>query len=439
VTLPAALACLLAAGAAAWGYLADSAAAFFGGLALLAPALALLSLRLRRRGGSRAVLVLNTLCLLALALAALEAFARAFPEPPLEGDFESVYAYADARRSPERFARWWARYVDEWVRSRERFMRDDPRGVNPFLPRPGAEGRFFDAGVRINRLGFRGPEIELAKGDRYRIVALGESTTFGATIRADDRPWPEMLEERLANLPGCEARVQVVNAGIPGFTIANNNARLQHEILPLAPDMILSYHGYNGFPYLMGELPSLSVEVAPRTPERASRLLRRAETAVRLWWFRRRFEAARIDVSDVSVPELHATRYAREYRQLAEFAAYHGIRLVLCTFNLAANAHTPEEVVRFYELAFPDVRMRVFTNQLHTRLVRSVADAFDLTLVDTSRGLDGAYADAFIDIMHFNQTGRQRFVDNVAGALEDVLRAEPRMRCAREPAGAEGS
>jgi lysophospholipase L1-like esterase len=439
VTLLAALGCLLAAGVAAWGYLADSTAAFFGGLASLAPALALLSLRLRRRGSSRAVVALNTLCLLALALAALEALARAFPEPPLEEDFESVYAYADARRSPERFARWWARYVDEWVRTRDLFMRDDPRGVNPFLPRPGAEGRFFDAPVRINRLGFRGPEIELAKGDRYRIVALGESTTFGATIRADDRPWPEVLEERLASLPGCEARVQVVNAGIPGFTIANNNARLQREILPLAPDMILSYHGYNGFPYLMGELPSLSVEVAPQTPERASQLLRRTETALRLWWFRRRFAAARIDVSDVPVPELHATRYAREYRQLAEFAGYHGIRLVLCTFNLAADARTPEEVIRFYELAFPDVRMRIFTNQLHTRLLRSVADAFDLTLVDTSRGLDGAFADAFIDIMHFNQTGRERFVENVADALEDVLRAEPRMRCAPRPAGAAGS
>jgi lysophospholipase L1-like esterase len=231
----------------------------------------------------------------------------------------------------------------------------------------------------------------------------------------------------------------VVNAGVPGFTIANNNARLQHEILPLAPDMILSYHGYNGFPYLMGELPSLSVEVAPRTPERASQLLRRAETAVRLWWFRRRFDAARVDVARVPLPELHATRYAREYRQLAEFAGYHGIRLVLCTFNLAANADTPEEVIRFYEPAFPDVRMRVFTNQLHTRLLRSVAEAYDLALLDTSRGLDGAFADAFIDIMHFNQTGRERFVANVAGALEEVLRSEPRMRCAPRPGGAQGS
>lgn len=429
MTLLAAFACLLAAGLAAYGYVADALLAFAAGLVLLAAALGTLSLRLRRRGGSLSVVALNTLACVALALVALEGIGRAFPERAPEDGLDAVYSYDAAHRSPERFARWWSRYVDEWVRTRDRFMRPDPRGVNPFLPRPGADGRFFDAPVHINQLGFRGPELALDKGDRYRIVALGESTTYGATIRADDRPWPELLEERLAHLPGCETRVQVVNAGVPGFTIANNNARLQHEILPLAPDMILSYHGYNGFPFLIGQLPPLSVEAAPQTPPRASRLLRRVETALRLWWFRRRFAAARIDPAEVPVPELHATRYAREYRQLAEFAGYHGIRLVLCTFDLAAEASTPEDVIRFYELAFPDVRMRIFANELHTRLVRSVADAYDLTLIDTSPGLNGAYQDAFIDIMHFNQTGRERFVDNVAGALAAVLRDEPRMRC----------
>jgi lysophospholipase L1-like esterase len=429
VILLVALVVVVAAGFAFHGYLANWPAAFHGGVLALAGALAALSLGAARRRQSTAVIALNTVICTLLAVTGYELIRPVLAGPEHAVPPEQAYSFDAARGDPEKFARWWNHYFRAWLKSRASYMMEDPRGVNPLVPRPGSSARFLEGEIRINQLGFRGPEISREGVDVYRIVALGESTTFGATIRSDDRPWPEMLQGKINRELGCEARVEVVNAGIPGWTIANNNARLGHDILPLRPDMILSYHGYNGFPYLVGQLPSVTVEGAPLAPERPSELLRRVEEAWRIWRFRRRFRSAGTTPLAVPGTELHATRYAQEYRSLAVFARHHGIRLVLCTFNLAADASSPEEVIRFYEKAFPYVRTQLLANQLHTRLVREIGERHELRVIDTSPGLNGNYAEAFIDIMHFTQPGRRRLVENLYAGIRELLLEEPRLRC----------
>ena len=113
----------------------------------------------------------------------------------------------------------------------------------------------------------------------------------------------------------CAAPVQVINAGVPGWTLANNLARLDADIWPLDPDLIVSYHGYNGFPYLIREIPGLRVGATPATPARPSALLRRLERSLRVSLFRRRYRAARdLDLAAIET-DLHLTRYAELYRE----------------------------------------------------------------------------------------------------------------------------
>jgi len=423
---PAVRAAAGAAGAAlaVWGHAADQQALFWGALALLAGVCGACSLAAARRGRGAAVAAWNTGIALAVGLAVVEVFLRvgdgaaeAVPPPP-------VYTFADARADPAAFRRWAEAYLAEWERTRRFYLMEDPRGVNPMVLRPGSRFRFFESPHRINAQGFRGEEIASPKGGRYRIVALGESTTFGATLRADDRPWPAVLEARIARELACEAPVEVVNAGIPGWTLANNLARLDADIWPLDPDLLLSYHGYNGFPYLIQALPSLQVGRAPRAPERPSALLRRVEQALRVAWFRRRFRAAQDVDASVLETDLHATRYAELYRELVFEARRHGVPLVLATFNLAVTPGSPEPVLAFYEEMFPDVRARALANRLHNRLVREIGEAYDVPVVDTSPGLDGAWSDAYIDPMHLTQTGRDRLAAHWLDGLRPRLAAE---------------
>jgi len=403
---------------AALGYAWNRDPLFFPGLLLAAGGLAACSWRAVRRGAKRLPLVLNTAVALLLSLMVVEPFLR---ERDDGEQGSAVYRFEDARADPQAFRRWAERYQAEWDRTRRLYLRRDPRGVNPMVPIPGSRFRFFDSPHRINALGFRGREIAREKGAAYRIVALGESTTFGATIGPADRPWPEVLERRIGEELDCAAPVEVINAGVPGWTLANNLARLDADIWPLDPDLIVSYHGYNGFPYLIREIPGLRVGATPATPARPSELLRRLERRLRVSLFRRRYRAARdLDLAALGT-DLHLTRYAELYRQLVFDARRAGVDLVLATFNLAVDASSPEEVIEFYELMFPDIRARVLANRLHTRLVREIGSTYDVRVIDTSPDLDGAYRSAYLDPMHFTQEGRDRLARHILAGIRDLL------------------
>src|SRR5262249_48663723 len=151
---------------------------------------------------------------------------------------------------------------------------------------------------------------ERDKGELFRIVALGESTTFDVILRPGDRPWPELLGARIADELACDRPVQVVNGGVPGWTLGNQVIRLKYDVLSLAPDIVLSYHGFNGFNFFLKELPEVTVQQSPVPPRRGSLLLGRLEDAVRAGWFQRRYHAlTQVDAS-VSDGSLQQTPYA---------------------------------------------------------------------------------------------------------------------------------
>jgi hypothetical protein len=99
--------------------------------------------------------------------------------------------------------------------------------------------------MRINGDGFRSTR-EFTKPKppgTFRVVALGESSTFGLA-NDDQNTYPAMLEARLrARLPG--KTVEVFNLGIPHFRSNNILAVARTELPALQPDIVTLYSGYN--------------------------------------------------------------------------------------------------------------------------------------------------------------------------------------------------
>ena len=425
------LALLLAGGCVAAGYRTGSGALFYGGLLAMAVAAGPAAFALGRGrwpDGVRMAGISAALCILLFISVELVWRAAAGTRAEDAGNrlLGRVFTFEAARANPKGFVDFWDRHLEQmrqapWVMA-------DPTGRNPYVLRPGARGRLHDSEVRINQLGFRGREISVDKGDRFRIVALGESTTFGVTVEPGDRPWPEVLEDRIRRELACEAQVEVINAGVAGWTLANQLSRFETDIRPLQPDLILSYHGYNGFSWFFGNLPGLPFLPVPRVPARPSRLLERVEKGLRLRALRERY-ARELDPAAALNTDVQATVYADEYRSLIRAAQAGGALLALASFNMAVNQTSPQEVVDFYAASFPDVRSAILANQLHTRLLRRLASPPSVRFLDTAPGVDGEYQGLFVDLIHFTQAGRDRLADRLLAGLREVLIAHPRLRC----------
>ena len=95
---------------------------------------------------------------------------------------------------------------------------------------------------RINRLGFRGPEVSAAKSPRtLRIACFGDSSAFGLGVQLRFI-YTENLRDYLKKmLPG--VNVEVINAGVVGYTSTQALAHLRRDVLPLKPDIVVASLG----------------------------------------------------------------------------------------------------------------------------------------------------------------------------------------------------
>jgi lysophospholipase L1-like esterase len=152
----------------------------------------------------------------------------------------SLAAIILALVSSEITIRVWDHYdpilLPEYLRDDIKYARKDERAVSPY--RPGSTGATNGHPVRINNLGFRGPEVSQQKPrGRLRVLVLGDSFTFGQGI-AEEEIYTSVLERRLrAQFPGRD--IEVVNVGIQGASTVQE-ADLLFRIGPvLDPDLLL--------------------------------------------------------------------------------------------------------------------------------------------------------------------------------------------------------
>jgi len=107
---------------------------------------------------------------------------------------------------------------------------------------------FRDDHFRIDAQGYRGDELPAPATTRMRIVCLGDSRTFGMREAASgfrfDNAYPDALRDLVVQRAPEEA-VEVINAGVVGYTSAHGLRQLVTRILPLRPDIVTVAFGFN--------------------------------------------------------------------------------------------------------------------------------------------------------------------------------------------------
>jgi len=105
-----------------------------------------------------------------------------------------------------------------------------------------------DAAPDMNSRGFRGREPGKKEPGTYRILALGDSCTFGfASLGGRSlvpAPYPQRLQELVDERAG-PGKVDVLNAGSPGYNTYQGIMLLRSKLRDLDPDLITVRFGWN--------------------------------------------------------------------------------------------------------------------------------------------------------------------------------------------------
>jgi lysophospholipase L1-like esterase len=103
-------------------------------------------------------------------------------------------------------------------------------------------------GKPLNRAGFRSREFEPAQPGRFRVLTLGDSCTYGILFAEQfwhiPEPYPQRLERIAAERLGT-GRLEVLNAGVAGYTSFHGVMLLRTKLRGLDPDLITVRYGWN--------------------------------------------------------------------------------------------------------------------------------------------------------------------------------------------------
>lgn len=103
---------------------------------------------------------------------------------------------------------------------------------------PNQQGWIDDGFATTNSRGFRGGEVDIPKPPgRIRIVALGDSVTFGFGVNDSDTFSQQLQQQLRTRRPGAD--IDVVNLAVPGYDTRQEVALLKRNLAELQPDVVL--------------------------------------------------------------------------------------------------------------------------------------------------------------------------------------------------------
>jgi lysophospholipase L1-like esterase len=285
---------------------------------------------------------------------------------------------------------------------------------------PGAEGEWGGVDVRINERGLRGPRVaeRRAPGSR-RLLFLGDSVTFGFGIAEVERVYPALVGRFLEESLG--APVEVVNAGVGGYSPWQELAFLQREGLAYAPDLVV-------IGFVLNDVTEKLALVRYGGTERGWQLARTARNRLDRW-------LSRSALATVAREGAAVLRFGRDVRLGAQAAETAAVRRLVAdpgSFDRAWRI-TLDSVRRIVlaarERGVPSLLVIFpFAFQLDAPEPRSAPQR---RLVEFARGLGVPVLDllpilaeqgaevAFLDASHLSPEGHVRAAQAIADRIRD--------------------
>ncbi len=280
--------------------------------------------------------------------------------------------------------------------------------------------------ISINSMGYRGNEFKLAKGGNvFRIVCLGGSATFCGNV-FDDETWCQQLEDILNKKTKKNPRVEVVNAGVPGYTTSESLINLNLRILDINPDIIIIYLSYNDFkPNRMPDFKSdyshwrHNFGKVEEHPNKEWFVTPKAIRVIKTKLFPK-YDLGFKRYDTVGKPGLAA--YKRNIENIVTVAKSRDIGVVLSS----EASMLSEETIHSNSQAFQRAMRYVLTlskaglldaQKKYDLIMKDISEKFNITYVDNLETVPMDF-DHFIDNIHLNKKGCRVVAENFANAIQ---------------------
>jgi lysophospholipase L1-like esterase len=306
--------------------------------------------------------------------------------------------------------------------------------------------------VHVNASGFRGRQVEVAKPDGVlRVMVVGGSTVFDSTVDGDDQTWPARLEHHL----GCllpSRKVEVINAGVPGYVMLDNLIRLQSELYEFKPDVLVLYQAHNDLlaalhriheSYRGLKTPREVESVAPWTQWLRDHSLLYNKLALKAKVLQRAASAktARQESSPQAYTEsieAGAARHEKDLRSFLLIAQGFGIRVVVPqTLHIGSDdpKAVDSEIAWMWQNAVGAPLEHILSGYRRyedvTRQLTAALKVPYLPLHDTGLESKQWYADG--DPVHFNDEGADRMAFWIARKLTEQAIVQPEVHNNGDP------
>jgi lysophospholipase L1-like esterase len=301
----------------------------------------------------------------------------------------------------------------------QEFATDPQSGL--LIPVPGRD----TGAIKINSLGFRGPEIESPKpAGRVRIAFCGASTTYCAEASNNAAVWPARVCAELAPLFP-DVTFDYVNAGVPGYTLDQSLIALQQRVAPLEPDVILFYEATNDLTRDTRELAQRQGVYTGHADEDSwlSRMSLAWYLVEKNLVLRNRQEAATKAVGRVSFePRELSGRFAERLNEFVVLAKNRAKLVALATFAIhARRTQGADEQLRacntsLYYMPYMTPALLLDGFDEYNRVIRDVARRTHTQLIEVADAIPGD-DEHFADSVHFKDAGCNAMAAKVVEAL----------------------
>lgn len=299
------------------------------------------------------------------------------------------------------------------VSGEARYVTDEPTQLKVFRQNHVFHGDAIE--IRTNEHGLRSPPVSALKPDgSIRIAVIGASTVMGAYAPRNEDTFSYRLG-RLLELSHPTTHIEVINAGVPGYGLSDETQMLEKMILPLHPDIVIVYSGFNDF-----------AEYCRKQPVTQSRRVRGERVGLPLvklpaWlmsveMIHKNTVGLRPPLASKSYLAAEAvdlTPYKQKLEELIHVAQQANVKLVFSTNARAFRRDQPlpvqealSETARYYYPCFDTAGLNTL-HERHNRAILEVTKSHDIPSVRLDDLIPGGRR-YFVDSNHFSNEGERK-------------------------------